>query len=265
MTRVLLVCCLAMLACNDARSEQPNLNTSSTSGAATRTATSSSAAGDAPTTAARQFTAEMDHKAALLFADRQKSVQREELATHYARNGYKAMSKLFDESQGATIDHVTWLCRLDNNDAAVRRRVSAVVQSVDAGDYLAAMTTAEQALHDNPNSCELRVEWAVAVIMLALIDPNAPSLDKQERALRTLVTTTAEIGIIPQRYTGRGQVLHVVALYLKASGDSTARRRALLMAHDLLKLDEASTTSPALLRDYRRLRIDIEQQLSTDD
>jgi hypothetical protein len=214
----------------------------------------------------REFIIEHDETATRLLQRRMRTGEVAALSDHYAAAGYATLAELFSASvppRKETAPAVRWQCPLsDVENANITKVAQHLAEIRQSGEYLQAIAEAAQAIDRQPPSCQLRVEWAAAVLIAEIANRQAVTLSDQERAVRTLVTSAAEVAMVPEGYVGRGQVLRDVSWFFKATGDRAARRGALLIARRLIIADEAGTSVPALKAAHTRLLQDVERQLS---
>jgi hypothetical protein len=211
------------------------------------------------------FTADSDPDAVRLFEKRRAVPdESDNLAEHYAERGYTTLAQIYAGSRGAVQGSraAGWLCSTaEISGDSIKEQVAELSRRRGMGDYAGAASYAEMAISSDPRSCQLKVEWSIAIIMAALVDPRKVDIENQERAIRVLVTAAAELGIYPEGYSGGGQTLYEVARYFRRIGDVSAYARVLQAALRAIAVDERATDSPTLLNDYADLRRRIEREL----
>ena len=214
----------------------------------------------------RDFVVEDDPAAVRMLEERLRTAAADGLSEHYDHAGYATMAELYGGAVSESprpSPSVRWQCPLsDDQDTGIQDRVEQIAAIRQAGNYAQAMAAAREALRLHPDSCELRVEWAAATLMAALVNRSSVPMADQERAVRTLVTAAAEVVMVPEGYIGGGQVLRDVAWYFMATGDTSARHAALLIARRMLVSDQAATQVPELKDANAKLIKDVDRQLA---
>ena len=208
----------------------------------------------------QEFVADVDPEAAVMLGN---VAMREQLSQRYAASGYVALAWIMAENVPPAIGYtVSWLCSMDDISGPSNSALEEVKRERSRGNLERALTLAQAGIVKNPESCQMKMEWAISILMRWQTDASAVSREDQERAVRILITGAAEIGVLPSDYSSGAAMVRDVARYFKQAGDTASYRRALLLAEGLIRAEGSRTDSPTVLAELTALHRKIEMELA---